>query len=249
MVRSASAFGDLVQDVARRELDLPQRQDLERPTTLLLGDARVVAELELGVEAAGEHSLVIVHEGVADPYISEAKARQGREVAVGLRIETRGDDVDHADCPAVARPRLEQLLLAGTDRALGELLLNQSDALVDLRRVGAGAVATEHELDDIGRYRELASEPADQILAHEVSRKRLRSLLIQFVELHRAHSFPTRNPMLVTTVPSSSKTTKQASCPSNRSETSIEVRPSSSRTRPPLARLFPDVPLPSRKSA
>ena len=58
--------------------------------------------------------------------------------------------------PVSLRAGLEQLLLAGSDRAILELLLDDLQPLGDFALVDAGAVASKQELDDVGRHRILA---------------------------------------------------------------------------------------------
>jgi hypothetical protein len=60
----------------RRELDLAQRSHLERPAALFLRDRGVVAEVDLGVEAARQHPLVLFDKNIVDPYVGKAQARQ-----------------------------------------------------------------------------------------------------------------------------------------------------------------------------
>ena len=91
------ALADPVEDAARRKLDRADRVDLERPAPFLLGDRGVVAEIDLGIEAPGQHPLVLAHQRVADPHVVQPQARQGREIAVAPCFQPRGDDVDDAD--------------------------------------------------------------------------------------------------------------------------------------------------------
>ena len=75
-VNSRAPSAEVVEHVALRELDRPQAGDRERPPVLLLGDDRVVLEVDLGVEAAGQHPLVVAHELVVDAHILQLQAGQ-----------------------------------------------------------------------------------------------------------------------------------------------------------------------------
>jgi hypothetical protein len=65
----------------RRKLDFAERQHLKRATAFLLRNGRVVAEIHLGVEPSGQHSLVFFDQTVVDAHVVQPKARQGGEVA------------------------------------------------------------------------------------------------------------------------------------------------------------------------
>ena len=178
--------GDDVEDVPARELDGPQPDDAEGPALGLLGDGGVVLELDLGVEAAGEHALVVAHEVVADAHVLELQAGQGGEVAVATGIEARGDEIDELDRAPLAGARLEELLLAGADGAVLELALDDLEALGDLLLVGARAVAPQEELADVRGDRVLALELERQVLAHDAAGEGLGGEAVERVELHQS---------------------------------------------------------------
>ena len=74
-----------------------------RPSTregtpvLLLGDGRVVAQGDLGVEAVRQHALVLLHKIVVDAHVPEREARELRDQRIRLRVQPRLDDVDELD--------------------------------------------------------------------------------------------------------------------------------------------------------
>ena len=83
---------------SRRDSWIGRRlDDAERPALRLLGDRGVVLEVDLGVEAAGEHPLVVADQVVADADVLELQAGQRGEVAVGAGVEARRDQVDELD--------------------------------------------------------------------------------------------------------------------------------------------------------
>jgi hypothetical protein len=106
--------------VAGRELDGTERPDREGLAVVLVSDRGVVEQVDLGVEAAGQHALVVAHNGVVDTHVAESEARQLCDVGVRLRIEPRLDQVDELDRHALASARLEEFLLACPDGAVGE---------------------------------------------------------------------------------------------------------------------------------
>ena len=167
----------------RRKLDFAERQHLEGAARFLLSDGRVVTEVNLCIEPARQHPLMVFDEAVADAHVVQPKARQCGKITVGPGVEPRRDDVDHSHRAALARPRFEQFLFAGTNGARGQLLAHHLDPFLDLCRVGAGAIPAQHELDDIGRHRELAPKPADQVLAHHMAGECLRRLAVEIVQL------------------------------------------------------------------
>ena len=61
-VNCARPATKVVQRVAGRHLDRPEGLDAERLPVLLLGERGDVLERDLGVEAAGQHPLVLVDE-------------------------------------------------------------------------------------------------------------------------------------------------------------------------------------------
>ena len=76
-------------------LDRPEGLDAERPSALLQRGA--ILQLDLGVEAAGEHPLVLADERVVDVDVLELQARQLDHVGVRCCVEPRRDDVDDLD--------------------------------------------------------------------------------------------------------------------------------------------------------
>jgi hypothetical protein len=75
---------------------------------------------------------VLAHHLRGDAHILELQARQVGEVGVGLGVEAGADQVDQLDRAVLTGAGLEQLLLAGLDRARGELALHDLQSLVDL---------------------------------------------------------------------------------------------------------------------
>ena len=57
---------------------------------------------DLGVEAAGEHPVVLVHELVGDVDVAELEAGQLGLVGVGLRVEPGTEQVDDLDLALLA---------------------------------------------------------------------------------------------------------------------------------------------------
>ena len=151
-----------------------------------LGERGDVLERDLGVEAAGEHPVVLVHELVGDVDVVELEARQLGLVGVGLGVEPRSQQVDDLDLALLARARLEQLLLAGAHGALLHRPLDDRKALGDLVGIGRGAVPAEQELADVGRDRVLAAELLGEVLAYEVALEDFGGEPVELVELgHR----------------------------------------------------------------
>ena len=176
-----------VEGVAGRHLDGPHRLDPEGLAARLLAERGDVLEGDLGVEAAGEHPVVLVDQLVGDVDVAELEARQLGLVGVGLGVEPGPEQVDDLDPALLAGARLEQLLLAGAHRALLHRALDDREALGDLVRVGRGAVPAEQELADVGRHRVLAAELLGQVLADQVALEHLGRELVELVEL--AHRF------------------------------------------------------------
>ena len=78
-----TALHERVERIAGRHLDRPHRLDAERLAARLAGQRGDVLERDLGVEAAGEHPVVLVHELVGDVDVVELEARQLGLVGVG----------------------------------------------------------------------------------------------------------------------------------------------------------------------
>ena len=181
-----SAGDERVEGVARRHLDRPHRLDPERLPARLLAERGDVLEGDLGVEAAGEHPVVLVDQLVGDVDVAELEAGQLGLVGVGLGVEPGPEQVDDLDPALLAGARLEQLLLAGADGPLLHRALDDRETLGDLVRVGRGAVPAEQELADVGRHRVLAAELLGEVLADEVALEDLGGELVELVELgHR----------------------------------------------------------------
>ena len=169
-----------LEDVALGQLDRSQVGDRERAAVGSLVQGRVVLELDLGVEAAGQHPLVMVADHlIGDPDVLQLQARQGREVGVAADVEPGRDQVDELDRALLPGPRLEQLMGAGAHGPVAELALDDLEALGDLVGVGAGAVAAEQELADVGRDRVLALELEGQVLADDEAVERLGRDLVE----------------------------------------------------------------------
>jgi hypothetical protein len=151
--------------VALRELDLPQRGHAERAPVGLQRDGRVVLQLDLGIEAARQHPLVLLHQGGGNANIAQPEARQLDEVRVRLRVEAGRHEVDDPDRPLLSRPRLEQLLFAGPDSARRQLTLDDVQTLLDFGLIRCRAIAAEEEFDDVSRDRKLTTERSHQVLA------------------------------------------------------------------------------------
>ena len=81
----------------------------------------VVGQVDLGVEPAGQHPLVVADQLVLDPHVLQLQAGQGGEVGVGLGVEPGGDDVDDLDRAGFPGAGLEQFLLAAADGAVPQL--------------------------------------------------------------------------------------------------------------------------------
>ena len=161
-----------------------------------------VLERDLGVEAAGEHPLVLVDEFNGDVDVVELEARQLGLVGVALRIEPRLKQVDDLHPALVPRPVLEELLLAGPNSALLHRRLNHLEPGCDLVRIRRRAVPAQQELADVRGYGVLAPELLREILLDEVPLEDFGCELIEVVELvtcsaHadlRAEKEPVRSP-------------------------------------------------------
>ena len=84
-----TALDESVERIAGRHLDRPHGFDAERLPARLAGQRGDVLEGDLGVEAAGEHPVVLVHELIGDVDVVELEARQLGLVGVGTCIEPR----------------------------------------------------------------------------------------------------------------------------------------------------------------
>jgi hypothetical protein len=121
-----------LQRIAGRHLDGPHRLHPERLPARLPGERGDVLEGDLGVEPAGEHSVVLVHEIGGDVDVIELEARKFSLVGVGLGVEPGPEQVDDFDLALLPGPRLEQLLVAGADCPLLHRPLDDGQAFCDL---------------------------------------------------------------------------------------------------------------------
>src|ERR1035437_4453943 len=121
---SLSSLHERHQHVRLGELDRPQALDAEWPAVLFLGNRRIVSQRHLGVETVAEHSLVFVDKGVGNPHVLQAQTREFHQERVGLRIQSGLNDVYQFDRALLSCPCLEQLLLAGPDRPVLKLPLD-----------------------------------------------------------------------------------------------------------------------------
>ena len=62
-----------VQYIALGELDRTQGGDRKRAAILLLGNDRIVGEIDLGIEAARQHPLVLVDELIVNTHVSSCR--------------------------------------------------------------------------------------------------------------------------------------------------------------------------------
>ena len=206
--------GQVLQGVAGGQLDGSQRSDAERTAARLLGNDGVVVQVDLGVEPAGEHPLVRPDDLVGDPHVPQLEAGQLGEVAVGLGVEARLDEVDELDRRPLTGARLEELLLAGPDGAVGQEPADHCQALLDLLGVGGRAVPAEQELPDVGRDGVGALEPVGEVLLHHVAVEHLGGQPVDLVQGERVHGFsPTLVRRCARTAPASSSTTTWISAP------------------------------------
>ena len=86
--------------------------------------------------------------------------------------------------PGLSGPGLEQLLLAAPHGPVAKLPLDDLQPFLDLLLVGAGTVATEQELADVGRHGILPRELPHQVLADDVPVEGIGTELIQVIEFH-----------------------------------------------------------------
>ena len=164
---------------------------LERSAAFLLRDDPVVGERDLGIEAVGQHPLIVAHQLIVDADIPQVQAREFGDVAIILRIEPGANNVDDLDRSRLLGAGLEQFLFAGSDRPILELLFDDLQPFGDFVFVDAGAVASKQELDDIGRNRILTRVFPDEVLADEVSVEDRCSQLVELIEFNAHASSPT----------------------------------------------------------
>jgi hypothetical protein len=116
---------------------------LERAPNFLLRDDAVVGECDLGIEAVRQHSFIVANRLIVDPNIPEIQARKFCDVAIILRVEAGAENVDDLYRSCLLGAGLEQLLFAGSDRPILELLFDDLQTFIDLLFVDTGAVASE----------------------------------------------------------------------------------------------------------
>ena len=114
--QAGAAFVQGLQHIACGKLDRTQRGDGEWAAIFLLSDDRIVRQIDLGVEAAGQHALVLLHELIVDAHISQLQARQRGQIGVGARIQPGRDEVDQLDHALFAGARFEELFLTAANR-------------------------------------------------------------------------------------------------------------------------------------
>jgi hypothetical protein len=166
---------------------------------------------------------VLSHILVVDPDVFQRQARQLGQVAVVLGIEPRPYDVDDLDRTRFLGPRLEQLFLAGANRPVLQLLLDDLQPFVDLVVVDARAVAAEQELDDIGRHRVLARVLAHEVLANEVAVERCCAQPVDVVHFDAHFASPIVVARESMTRPVPSRTTTIAAVPSYSSRSTARL--------------------------
>ena len=86
-----------IQHICLGKLDGSQTVNRERTPALLLSDGSVVAQRDFGVEAIGEHSLMLFDEAVVDTDILDGEARQLRDERVRLCVKLCSNDIDQLD--------------------------------------------------------------------------------------------------------------------------------------------------------
>ena len=123
--------------------------------------------------------------------IPEVQAREFRDVAVILRVQSSTENVDDLYRSCLLGAGLEQLLFTGSDRPILELLFDDLKAFGDLLFVHARAIAPEQKLDHIGRHRILSRVFPHEVLAHEVSVEDRCSLLVELIKFDTHASSPT----------------------------------------------------------
>jgi len=173
-----------IQHIRFAQLDGAQRIDSKRPAILFLGDGGIIGERDFRVKTVGEHALVFVHQTVADAHIAQGQTGQLGHIAVGFRIEAGAHDIDQLHRSFFPRPGLKQSLLSGAHSTILELALDDLQSLFDFVFIHCGAIASQEELDHVGRHRVLAAVFAHQILAHQIAVKGGCGFLIQYIEFH-----------------------------------------------------------------
>ena len=197
-----------VEDVRARHLNGAQGEDAERATILLLRDHAVEAERDLGIEAVDENALVLLDHAVGDANVLQCKARKFGDVAGVLGVQAGPDGVDQAHGAFAVGLVLENFFLSGANAAVFQLPLDDIKAFLDFVLVGRRAVATEQELDDVGRHWVGLGVFPHQILAHDEAFKGLGAEVIQAIQLQTHARSPTAVALASATLPCrSSRTT------------------------------------------
>ena len=103
---------------------------------------------------------MLIHQLATDAHISQAQAWQTRHI-LAFVIDPSGNQVDDLHLSRFKRSGLEQLFLARLDCPGLQLALDNLQTFVDFFLYRAGAIAAEHELDNIGGNRKLPTKCAD----------------------------------------------------------------------------------------
>ena len=220
-----SPLGERRQRIRRMHLDRPERLDCKRAPTRLLRHDRVIGHRCLGVEPSRQQPFVVVDHIIRNAGILEEQAWQFRDVAVVLGVKACPDNVDHPHAATLACPGQEQLLLPGSHRPLGQLLLDNAQTILDLRFIDARAVAPQHELHDVGGDRKLLGVLSHQVLADEVAVECARPQLVKVVKCECHQAPPTVVAARASTFPVGSRTTTVIAFPSWSSLTATRQLP------------------------
>ena len=125
---------------------------------------------------------MVANQVVRDPHVPQAQARQFGDVAVVLGVESGPHDVDEFYLPLLLGSALEEFFIAGADGAVGELLVDDHQTLLNLLGVGRSAVSAEEKLHHVAGHRIVPRVSADEVLADEVAVEGARGHLIESVE-------------------------------------------------------------------
>ena len=175
---------EVIQNVPLAQLDRPQGGDGEGPAILLLGNRGVVGQVDLGIEPARQHPLVVADQVVGNAHVLQLQARQCRQVAVGLGIEAGRDNVDDLYRARFAGTGLEQFLFAAANGPVPKLPFNNPQSFLDFLLVDAGTVAAQQEFADVGWHRVLPGEFPHQVFADNVAIEPFGGDFIKMVQFH-----------------------------------------------------------------
>ena len=175
---------EVIQNVPLAQLDRPQGSDGEGPAVLLLGNRGIVGQVDLGIEPARQHPLVVADQVVGNAHVLQLQAGQCRQIAVGLGIEASRDDVDDLHRAGFAGTGLEQFLFAAANGPVPKLPFNDAQSFLDFLLVDAGTVAAQQELADIGWHRVLPGELPHQVFADDVAIEPFGGDFIKMVQFH-----------------------------------------------------------------